>query len=361
MAGIYKRGEIWWARVTHKGKERRQSLDTRSERVARERFVTFVADVKDGNKWGDGKRRTIDEAIRRFTQDHFPRIKPNSAKRYFVSIMNIANHMQGKYLDEIGSAVLSEFESARRREGVTNSTIRRDLVCLQVIYSCCEDWEWTDVNPARKYLKKAKRRGLVEANPRDRFLLVREEEALFETLRDMQATATGERDRHAYLMHEAAFAFAIDTGLRDEEMLSLLWRNVDLERKQVRVTADVAKSGKAREVPILPRSLKLLAALPRSKHSGYVFWHRDGKRYYELYKPLRKLCERAGVDPISFHDLRRTCGQRRMRVDGMSLEDVSKWLGHGDVKITQKVYAFLGVDELHAAVKRSHNTRHNLV
>jgi hypothetical protein len=51
---------------------------------------------------------------------------------------------------------------------------------------------------------------------------------------------------------------------------------------------------------------------------------------------------------------------RRLRDDGMSMQEVSAWLGHSGVEVTQKVYAFLGVDQLHQAVKLSHKRRHDL-
>ena len=354
MASVYKRGDIWWARLTYRGKDYRKSLETTSSRTANERLLTYIAEVKDG-KWGDGgARRKFEDAINKFIDEHFPRIKPNSAKRYRVSLMNLVDHLQVKFLDEITSSVLSDFEVARRKQGVKDSTIRRDLVCLQVVFSCAEDWEWWfAANPVQKYLKKAKRRGFVEATPRDRFLTNQEEEALFAKLREMKSAAILPRDQHAYLMHEAAFACAIDTGLRDEELLSLRRGAINIARREVRIDGADAKSGVARVVPILPRSLDLLEELPRSKHSDYVFWHRDGKRYYELYRPLQKLCLRAGVAQTRFHDLRRTCGVRLLRDHGMSLEEVSKWLGHHDTKITQKVYAFLDVDQLHKAVENS--------
>lgn len=359
MAKIYKRGEIWWGRVSYRGKEYRRSLDTPAKGVAGERLLTFIGEVKAG-KWGDKPRRKFDEAVNKFIDEHFPRLKPASRKRYRVSLMNLAEHMIGKHLDEITSATLSDFEVARRAAGVTNSTIRRDLVCLGVMFSCAEDWEWSDKNPVKPYLKKARKRGLVEAEPKDRFLDDDEEVTLFEHLAGLLMKSKHKRDIHGYRMQEAAFAFAIDTGLRDEEMFTLRWPQVDLKAKQVRVMATQAKNGRMREVPLLPRTLRLLRELPRSEHSDLVFWHGDGRRYSQMYVPLRRRCAEVGIAPVSFHDLRRTCGVRLIRYHNFSMQKVSAWLGHSSIKVTEKVYAFLSVDELHEAVEISHKFRHNL-
>ncbi len=359
MAKIYKRGEVWWARVSYRGKEYRRSLDTPLKGIAGERLLTFVSDVKAG-KWGEKPRRKFDEAVNKFIDEHFPRIKPASRRRYRVSLMNLASHMVGMYLDEIGSATLSDFEVARRAAGVTDSTIRRDLVCLGVVFSCAEDWEWTTENPVKPYLKKARKRGFVEGNPKDRFLSVEDERALFAHLHELASKATHPRDIHGYTMQEAAFAFAIDTGLRDEEMFTLTWSQIDMAKREVRVLKTQAKNKRMREVPLLPRTLNLLAKLPRSKHSDLVFWHRDGRRYSQMYVPLQRRCTEIGIEPCSFHDLRRTCGVRLLRDRNFAMERVSGWLGHSSVKVTEKVYSFLSVDELHRAVKNSHNSGHDV-
>jgi len=188
-----------------------------------------------------------------------------------------------------------------------------------------------------------------------------EEKALFDHLAQLRLGAKSQRDKHGYQMQEAAFAFAIDTGLRDEEIFTLRWAAVTLgSRPQVRVAANVAKSGRMRDVPIFPRSVELLKRLPRSPHSDLVFWHRDGRRYSQMYTPLQRRCKEIGInDAPSFHDLRRTCGVRLLRDHGMTMVQVSLWLGHSGIRVTEKVYSFLSVDDLHKALESSHNHGHS--
>ena len=61
----------------------------------------------------------------------------------------------------------------------------------------------------------------------------------------------------------AAIVIAIDTGLRHEELLRLPWTDVDLDRHEVFIPADRAKSHRERTVPLLPRSLRILGKLQR--------------------------------------------------------------------------------------------------
>lgn len=352
MAKIYKRGETWWGRVSYRGKDHRKSLETASPRVANERLLTFIADVKAG-KWGDKPRRKFEDAANKFIDEHFPRIKHNSAKRYRVSLMNLHDQLKVVFLDEIDSAALSDFEVARRKKGVTNGTIRRDLMCLSSLFSCAIDWTWMTENPAAVYLRKAKKRGLVEAEPRSRFLAHEEEARILIHTTAKRATVKGRRDTHGWLMAEAAIIVSIDTGLREEELFSLEWPQVNLKAKEVTVTWRTAKSRRSRTVPLFDRAAKALAALPRSEHSQFVFWHRDGQRYRQMYRQLQRMAETIKLKDIEWHDLRRTTGVRLLRDHHMGMERVSLWLGHSSINVTEKVYAFLSVDDLHKAVADS--------
>ncbi len=174
MAKVYKRGNVYWARATHKGKEYREPLDTASKAVAEDRLKEWL-EKKKASQWGDKPRRTFEETVRKFTKDHLPRLKRTSQLRYTYSLLQLADHLQGKFLDQIGSAMLSEFESKRRADGVTDGSIRRDLSCLSSIFNCAEEWEYFTGNPAAAFMRARKRRGLKEAPPRTRYLSHEEE------------------------------------------------------------------------------------------------------------------------------------------------------------------------------------------
>jgi integrase/recombinase XerD len=340
MAGIYKRGEIWWGRITRKGKEYRQSLGTSVKGQAQERLRRWSNELSAAS-WGEKVRRTFNEAAEKFAVEHFAVVKPASARRYCVSLVNLAASFEGLHLDEISRGKLLEFETRRRTEGVTTSTIRRDLRCLSVLFSCADDWEWTDgLNPVTAFLKaRQKRGGLKEGQPKTRYLSHEEEAAVLEAA-----------ERHAML--HAAVIFAIDTGLRDKEQLSLHWSQINLSKREVTILPGLgSKSGRGRVVPLLPRTLAMLAKLPRHVSSPFVFWHDNGEKYLRLYRPLQTAVKRAGITVhVEWHDLRRTTGCRLLQDYNLPIERVSAWLGHSSISVTQKHYAFLNVQQLHESV-----------
>ena len=367
MASIYWRNGIAWARAARDGHEFRVSLKTKDRKVARERLRAWLEKI-DNASFGIKEQHTFDEAAAKFIDEHLPTIKKRSADRYMVSIVNLMKTFEGMGLAAIGSAALNDFVSRRRKDQVplpplsrslrnrnrhiTASTVQRDLHCLLSIFGKAIKWEWIDANPVGPFLKRMKRRGLRESSARTRYLSHAEEAALLATAAPYVADA---------------IRFAIDTGLRKEEQFSREWSHIDLERREVTVHGSTSKNAKDRRVPILPRTRDVLLGLRRSDKLNAVFWHNnrgrqdsprkarrlEPRRYLHMDRGLKAAAKRAGVDDVRWHDLRRTCGCRLLQDHDMSMETVSKWLGHSSIAVTERSYAFLGIDHLHRAVKRS--------
>lgn len=327
MAGIYKRGKVYWARAQRHGIDHRRSLKTADRQIAERRLRQWL-DELDAISWGDKPRRLFEEATEKFITEHLVNLKPSSARRYGDSLKHLAAFFDGKPLDLISFGLLSEFETRRRTDGVKAPTIRRDLACLSSLMTSAEDWEWIDAgkNIVPAFLRRRAKRGLKESGPRTRYLSVAEESAL---LASCSSTV------------RAAVIMAIDTGLRRNELFDLKWPQVDLVRNIVRTTKNT-KNGRERHVPIPARSAQYLTHLPRRIDSPFVMVNPDtGTRYHQMNKGLKAAIRRAGIDDLCWHDLRRTAGCRWLQRDGLSIEQVSSLLGHSSVTITASTYAFL--------------------
>lgn len=331
MAGVYKRGRIWWGRAERNGRDIRRSLKTADKGVAEKRLRQWLNEL-EGAAFGDRPQRTLEQLAERFIREHLPLLKPASARRYGVSIVNLLDQMgPNTRIADIGRAKMTEFETARRTAGVRASTARRDLACLSSMLGCAVDWEWIEVNPVPAQMKNRRKKGLKESPPRTRYLTHAEEEALL-------LNATPEVRR--------AIMFAIDTGLRREEQFALTWDRVDMARGRLTMPKELTKSNKPREVPFFGRAAQLLAQSPRHIRCPFVFWHEDGIRYKTMNKGLKAAARRAGIKDLKWHDLRRTFGCRRLQDDGMPIEHVSYMLGHHSVAVTERSYAFLTVDAI---------------
>ncbi|HEX3884792.1 MAG TPA: tyrosine-type recombinase/integrase [Stellaceae bacterium] len=368
MASIYWRGRIAWGRVERQGREYRQSLKTVSEKVAKQRLKIWVEEL-DRVILGGKPRRTFDELTREFCEKHLPDLRPSSRDRYLSSLEALAESFEGLYLDEINGSSLHDFEAKRRGGGwrsspkqrgkrryrnLTPSTIRRDLACLSSMFGYAIEIEWVDVNPISPYLKRGKRRGLREAPPRRRYLTLDEEAKLL-------AAARGSKE--APDLYDA-ICVAIDTGLRRSEQLLLRRPQLRYDRNDVHLT-EGTKNAKPRDVPLLPRARVILerrpivlvrrpgapAQEPAQYASPYLFTNPEtGKPYRHMNRALAGAAKRAGIEPLTWHDLRRTCGCRRLQEDRMKMEEVSLWLGHSSITVTEKSYAFLKEEHLQRAI-----------
>ncbi len=302
--------------------------------MAREREIKYREELKSNN-WGEKERRLFNDAADRMVNDHFPSLRKKSAERYACSLNHLLDHFSNKYLDEITSKEMIAFEKKRLRLGRSTSTVRRDFACLSAIFSLSEEWEWYDKNPVIPFLRARKKKGLKESPARTRYLTHDEEVKLLE---------------HASPVVAPLIKFAIDTGLRREEQFSLTWANVNFNQREITISADTAKSGKMRIVPIAERSLYILENMPRDLKSRYVFNNGSGKRYspdsHTVYDLLQKASKRAKLDHVQWHDLRRTCGCRLLQDKGFLMEEVRDWLGHSSVTVTERIYAFLKKDQL---------------
>ena len=60
------------------------------------------------------------------------------------------------YLDEIDKKLVGDIIRQRRAKGVTNATIRRDLVALSSVLGYAEEEGWKDDNPALARMRRLK-------------------------------------------------------------------------------------------------------------------------------------------------------------------------------------------------------------
>ena len=144
-------------------------------------------------------------------------------------------------------------------------------------------------------------------------------------------------------------AFAVETGFRFEEQFSLEHGQINMERREITLTK--TKSGSPRVVPLTDRSAQILAQLPRHPWSNFVFHKEDGSRYHTLKRSFSGAVRRARLKNLRWHDLRRTCGCRLLQEYSLDLYKVSRWLGHKSISVTERAYAFLRVEDLHAAIR----------
>jgi integrase len=185
-----------------------------------------------------------------------------------------------------------------------------------------------DDNPAR-HIKR------VGVKPKE--LVLPEPEQFEKMLAAIDTSGAGQAHHCADLARFLAFS-----GCRISEARQVVWADVDLDRGEIKVhNAKRSKTSNAnglRFVPIISEMRELLARLRREQNP------QPGDRVCilgECQKSLDRACKIVGVARITHHDLRHLFATRCIE-SGVDIPTVSRWLGHVDGgALAMRVYGHL--------------------
>lgn len=165
------------------------------------------------------------------------------------------------------------------------------------------------------------------ANARDRRLTAGEWEKLL-----TECCASG----NAWLA--PALSLAVETAMRQGELLGLDWKNVDRQRRLAMLP--ITKNGEARAVPLTSRALKVLETLPKAISGKVIPLERA-----TLYKAFERACKRAGISDFTWHDLRHEALSRLAERGDLSVLEMAAVSGHKTLQMLKR-YTHLNAERL---------------
>ena len=149
--------------------------------------------------------------------------------------------------------------------------------------------------------------------------------------------------------------------MRLAELCGLCWDSIDFELNQITITRsrdkydlkETTKTKLKRIIPMSPEQRNLFWNLMvQQNHPIYVFTKSSEVpvRYDHIYRYFRQCQKRAGFEKyLRFHDTRHTFATQFM-MNGGSLFDLQKILGHTKIDMTMR-YAHFTPEHLQASVK----------
>jgi integrase len=331
--GLFKRDTVWWMRFTYKGRQFKKSTETKNKRIAEKIHHKVMAQIAEG-KWFDrleGEDKTIGDLLDKYIVEH---AIPNKAPSTVRSDRGLAREMKKFFgdtpLSDVTPRLLTEYRSMCRGKGLAPSSINQRRTLLRHAFKLAiREWEWVKDNPVDRVGREKVN------NARDRWLTIDQENRLIES--SVAYLACRGNDKIPTYWLQEIVVFALNTGMRQDEILSLVGSHVDLFRRTVTVVR--SKNGEKRTIPLSIRAFELLKVKVKGmdSSSGFVFAseartkidHRNLRRaFYEALK-------RAEIDNFRFHDLRHTFATRLAQA-GVDLYKIAKLLGHKDIKMTQR-------------------------
>jgi integrase len=217
----------------------------------------------------------------------------------------------------------------------------------------------------RSSLKHAVRLRMLQANPAEVVELPRQERKEMKALSQEDATkflAAAAADAYAVV-----FSFALATGMRPEEYLGLLWKDVDLVKGTATVQRTLVwregggwyfgepKTARSRRtIPLPPSVLKSLVEHRRRQletrmlagdsyqKNDLVFANTDGGPLHIrnlTNRHYKKILERAGLSKtFRLYDLRHSCATLLLSANEHP-KVVSERLGHASITLTLDTYS----------------------
>ena len=356
----------WWARVTYidpvTGKRRDLQRRANSKADARDRVHELVKeiDTTEGRTLAHERKTFIDLAS--YYEKHY--LKPaeyiegrkvaglrsleglsgqlNAARDYFgrrslrtITYADLADFRSQRLKTPTRGDVarhasaLKEYEKARKQKHKverpqlivtrTIATVNRELALLRRMLNVAQREGWIARNPLSLGESLI---SVADEKKRER-ILTREEET-----RLLAACDNGRR-RHL----RPIIVCALDTGMRQGEIFSLRWCEVDLDKGMITVAAFNTKTMRARTISLtarLARELEALAAQAPKQPDDLVFGISDNVK-----RSLDTARRAVGLEDVRFHDLRHTAATRLVGAN-IPLSEVGRVLGHTQANTTYR-------------------------
>ena len=245
------------------------------------------------------------------------------------------------YLSKFGKRKLSsikheEVDRLHKKIGREIGIVTGNIVLklLHVMFNkAINEWRiWKGENPAHGIAKFSEQ-------SRDRFLQSDELPRFF------QAVAKEENETiRDYVL------ISLLSGARRSNVLEMRWQDINFDRAEWRI--EETKNGTPQTVALSPEAIEIL--LNRKPSNDAVFVFPGSGRAGHLMEPKKgwkRILERAGIDNLRIHDLRRTLGSWQAKT-GASLAIIGKSLNHKNQNTTA-IYARLDLDPVRDSVNKA--------
>lgn len=305
MASIRKRGEYQWcAQIEKKNRATgliHKEIQTHRTREEAETWATGVeADLARG-VYND-TRQAAKTPLRTLIQKHIDEVSPRKrgAKQEIVRLKKWLTHeLADRMLTLIYPADFAEYISERRKAGRAEQTIKSEIIAISNVFKIAKaDWGYKIDNPIRDISKpKGSRK--------------RSQRILQKDWLKIKAELQKCRNPNFVLMAE----FAIETAMRQGELLEMNWNDIDLRGRHVIVkgkdTTGKQVEGKERIVPLSLRAVELLKALPRHVDKSVPAFQVNYKTSGDgLSRAFKRACIAASIPEARFHDTRHEAASR---------------------------------------------------
>jgi integrase len=278
---LYKRKDssVFWVKITVGGRTIQESSGTNDQLKAQEYHDRRKVELWEQNRMGVKPKHSWQEAVVRWLKETADKASHQDDVTKLKWLHPILGSLM---LDEITQQVIADIKDARVKVA-TKSTANRYLSLIRsILIRARDEWEWCEKVVKVKLFKEPK--------GRVRFLTPSQVKVLLEEL------PVHQRD---------IVLFALQTGLRQSNVLSLEWTNINLATYHMWVQADDSKNGEYISVPLNIQAMEVLHR-QMNKHPVHVFTYHGKPLAAANTRAWKEALKRAGIENFRWHDLRHT-------------------------------------------------------
>jgi len=326
------------------GGRRRKSYFGKTRAEVAGKLTAALKGQADGLPVPSG-RSTVAAFLSQWLEAKRPSLRPESFRRYReMCHLHIVPDVGRKPLSKLSPADVQALYARVRAKGLSGTS-------LSLLHGVLH-----------KSLDDAARWNLVVRNVCDLVDVPKRTTPDMRTLNADEATALLDAAKDDPL--EAFYTVALTCGLRLGELQALRWKDVDLQRRRLSVTATYQGMQDGTPVFSEPKTarskrevhLSLMAVEALKQHRVRQLerrllglWEDHGLVFATAFgRPLdgnnirtrsfARLLERAGLPPMRFHSLRHTAATLLM-AEGVNIKVASEMLGHADITTTLRIYS----------------------
>lgn len=346
------------------GKDIRRSIYAPTQKEARRKLTEAIAAL-DRSDYRDPCKMTVGQWLDIWSAEYLGGVKPSTAYLYKERIrLHIKPAMAAVKLEALTPHVIQKFyndlgKPRGGKPGLSPKTVKSIHGILH------------------RALQQAVAVGYIRANPSDSCILPR--------IKKLDLHPFDEAQTRAFLAEingqrfEVLFAVALFTGMREGELLGLMWDCVDLDNFKIIVDKQLqlekgtkgsyvlvpTKSDKVRIVTVAPWIMQLLRrhkaqqaeqrlqAGPCWENSGFVFTNGLGGHLalHTVIKDFKRAATAIGRPDARFHDMRHSYAVAAIR-SGDDIKTVQGNLGHATAAFTLDVYGHVTEQMKEASAER---------
>lgn len=297
------------------------------------------------------KPRTLDILIKQWSQEYRDRrdISSGSKDTSLRAMRHVSRLLAGVRLDGIDQATIDEYRDKRLEEGAAPSTILLEYRRL------VQAWNW---GKKRRYCSGTlPELTVVEYRAYNHYIPTDEE---VEKVIALTSRWTITRSRYTSIFLLIAYL----TGARLNEIATLTWADVNLERKTLtlkrkrNVGRNRGRDVYLQTIPIPQRLVDRLAAwkdeVPSEPDDSVLTVGRK-TAHTHIRVRINRACERAGVPEFTPHGLR-YAAIRRFKRAGVPVGDAAEYFSHSPV-IMLRIYDEVEPEDLQNAVDKVYGTK----